>query len=327
MNGQGKPSGPKRPHAPLNMVPVYKTLEELKASSPSRAHGLSEEDEERWRRAAINLMVTAGLTIRMDHCAVLTGLEFFHRFYAEHSMVTNDRFLMAMACMYLGAKIADFPKSSRDIIYGCVDAMCTTHEESSRLRNDSEWMKQTRQAINDAERALLYHLGFRFSWKPAPFTVINILKDKTSGGIGTFLDGYFENKPEEERGVLSTMCVHLANESAKIPLNLQYPPEAIAAVCIWLGMKLFKVTATPPALFDPKTGKAKQWYHMYGVENKDLEIIADQITGSVVGDAEAAHEIISGAVRVVKTEFINLNSNQQSGGGLLAPPPASAVGR
>jgi hypothetical protein len=65
MKGQGNPSAPKRPHAPLNMVPVYKTLEELKASSPSRAHGLSEKDEESWRRAAINLMVNAGLALRM----------------------------------------------------------------------------------------------------------------------------------------------------------------------------------------------------------------------------------------------------------------------
>jgi len=65
MQGQGKPSASKRPHAPLNMIPVYKTLEELKASSRSRAHGLSEEDEESWRRAAINLMLTAGLAIKM----------------------------------------------------------------------------------------------------------------------------------------------------------------------------------------------------------------------------------------------------------------------
>jgi hypothetical protein len=64
MKDQGKPSVFK-PHAPLNMVPVYKTLQELKASSPSRAHGLSEEDEERWKRAAINLIVTAGTKINM----------------------------------------------------------------------------------------------------------------------------------------------------------------------------------------------------------------------------------------------------------------------
>jgi hypothetical protein len=212
---------------------------------------------------------------------------------------------MAMACLYLGAKIADFPKSSRDIIYSCVDAMCTTQEESRRLRNDSEWMKHTRQAINDAERALLYHLGFRFSWKPTTYTVIDILDDIASDGIGTFLAGYFESKTKAELGILSTLCVCLANESAKIPLNLQYPPEAIAAVCIWLGMKIYKVSATPPALFDPKTGKAKQWYHMYGVENADLEIIADQITASVVGDAETAKEIFNEAARVVKVEFIN----------------------
>jgi len=227
-----------------------------------------------------------------------------------------------MACLYLGGKIADFPKSSRDIIYGCVNAMCSTQEESIRLRNDSEWMKQTRQAINDAERALLYHLGFRFSWKPAWFTVVDILNDTTSGGIGTFLAGYFENKLKEERDTLDYICYRLANESAKIPLNLQYPPEAIAAVCIWMGMKLFKVTAKPQSITDPKTGEAKQWYHMYGLENRDIEIIADQITASTVGDAAAADEIINGAVRVVKVEFVDKSVMAPA----PAPPPTSAVG-
>ncbi len=64
MRSQGKSPGLK-PHAPLNMIPVYKTLQQLKASSPSRAHGLSEKDEESWRYTAINLLITASQTISM----------------------------------------------------------------------------------------------------------------------------------------------------------------------------------------------------------------------------------------------------------------------
>jgi hypothetical protein len=249
-------------------------------------------------------------------------------FIITHSFPSLSQ-LMSMACIYLGAKLADFPKSSRDIIYGCVSAMCTP-EESNRLRNDSEWMKQTRQAINDAERALLYHLGFRFSWAPAPLTSLKLLSDNTSGGIGTFLQGYFENRPEKERDQLTTLCYVLAIESAKVPLALQYPIEAIAAVCIWLGMKIMRLNASPPPVRDSKTGQPKQWYHVYGLENEDIEVIAEQITASVVGDAEAAKEIINGAVMVIKTEFIN--ANQGTGGatvGMMAPPPAvdgAAVG-
>jgi hypothetical protein len=65
MTGRREPPAPKKPHAPLNMIPVYRTLQELKAASPSRAHGLSEEDEESWKRAAVNLMVSAGLHMGM----------------------------------------------------------------------------------------------------------------------------------------------------------------------------------------------------------------------------------------------------------------------
>ena len=66
MQSQQGRSAPRTPHAPCNMIPVYRTLKELKESSPSRKHGLSEEDEERWRRAAINLMVNAAVKINMQ---------------------------------------------------------------------------------------------------------------------------------------------------------------------------------------------------------------------------------------------------------------------
>jgi len=44
----------------------YKTLDELKKNSPSRAHGLSEEQEVEWKRAAINLIITTGIRLKMS---------------------------------------------------------------------------------------------------------------------------------------------------------------------------------------------------------------------------------------------------------------------
>ena len=243
-----------------------------------------------------------------DHTALCTAIGFFHRYYAEHSMVTNDRFLMAMACLYLGGKIADFPKSSRDIIFGCVSTMCETDEESSRLRNNNEWMKQTRQAINDAERALLYQVGFRFFWETTITAVFRILQDMTNEvgvmGIGAFLNlAYYKGIPPNEKPELTNLSFLLANESIKVPLTLQYPTEAIAAVCVWMGMKMFKVPGSPTNVVNEK-GQSKKWYYKYGLEAEDVEIIAQQITEAVVGDAEAWKEITSEAAKVIKTELI-----------------------
>jgi hypothetical protein len=233
-----------------------------------------------------------------------------------------------MACMYLGGKIADTPKASRDIIHKCVEHMCATPEEAFRLLHDIEWMKQTRKAINDAERALLYQLGFRFSWMSALSHVIRILNDRTTaGGIGTFLNAYYEaqlGSEDNPYNQLSQIAVVFALESAKVPLALQYPTDAIAAVCIFMGMKFMKVNAVPPALVEPETRQAKQWYYAYGLENKDVDIIADQITGSVVADAKAAEDIMNRAVEI-KVEILGPDSNQ-GGKGAMPPPPPPAVG-
>ena len=56
--------GPRFPERDMNHR-SYKTLQQLKDSSPSRHHGLSAEDEERWKRSAINLIITAGGTLKM----------------------------------------------------------------------------------------------------------------------------------------------------------------------------------------------------------------------------------------------------------------------
>ena len=196
--------------------------------------------------------------------------------------------------MYLGGKVADAPKSCRDIICACTEAICSTTEEASRLRNDPDWMKATKEVVCNAERALLYVLGFRFSWTSAPQAVVQILDDQKGAGLGAFLDGRLQ---EPERAQFHQMCMHLANQSAKGPLVLQYPSEAIGAACIWLGMKVLKIDGSIITPFD-----TKPWYSQYGLNPDDLDIIVEQISTSVVKDKKAAEEIIANAEKA-RAEF------------------------
>jgi hypothetical protein len=168
-------------------------------------------------------------------------------------------------------------------------------------------MKQTRQAINDAERALLYQIGFRFTWSDVLKYHTTILSDEKSEGIGKYLDEYFkksipdDSERTKEWETLGGLTRQLAVRSMKVSLVLQYPNDAIAAACIWLGLKLLKIPRDF-AFRDPKTGESKQWYYAYGLENKDLEIITEQITEAMVDDAKEAEKIINSAVKV-EAEF------------------------
>jgi len=194
-----------------------------------------------------------------DHVATITALEFLHRFYAEFSMVTNDRFLISLACLYLAGKVADSPKSSRDIILAglsCVESSKEAFEEKFRNR---EWIDAARQQLTKAERAILYQTGFRFGKMTVTEAVLHMLQDDP---LLPFLRATFTD--EERLSNFSQLCIHFSNQSAKIPLVIQYRAETIAGACIWMTLKLFKVDDV--SLRDPKP-----WYCKYSITHDALQ--------------------------------------------------------
>jgi len=190
--------------------------------------------------------------------------------------------------------VADTPKSSRDVIAACLDRVCIDKEESRRIWQDREWMEVARERINVAERAILYQLGFRFSWTTPQEHLIRMLcgSDSSSLLLQYFIRHF--GSDEDRRNRFNQICLHLTNQSSKIPLVLQYPTEAIAAACLWLGMKLLKVDTRPlSALY-----KGQPWYYKYGLENSDLDVITEQISKSIVSDTAAAVELAAQATAV-----------------------------
>lgn len=192
-----------------------------------------------------------------DHTATLTALELLHRYYAQYSMVTNDRFLISMACLYLGGKIADSPKRSRDVIMMGVRAVEQIPEVAEAKIYDREWMDGARQQLVKAERALLYQTGFRFERMTVVEAVVHMLQDQP-------LKGFVDDLDDEKRGWFSTLCVSYANHSAKTPLILQYAVDSIASTCVWMAMKFMKLDTRMLTV-------PKPWYFMYHVSGKDLE--------------------------------------------------------
>ena len=255
---------------------------------------------------------------RRDHQGTVTAIEFLHRFYAANSMVTNDRFvsdpasssapappspkqthcplthtalstpdtppqLMSMACLYLAGKVADSPKSSRDVVVASIECISDDPAEASRRYQDREWLAAAREQVNRAERALLYHLGFRFGHTTVPATFISMLQVEPLVG---FLATAFPDPAT--RTNFNHTCLHVCNQSCKVPLVLQYPPEAVAAACVWFVMKLYKLDTTPLRTVSP--GR-QPWYAPYGLGPAELEIIASQLRDAVLGDVEMAEEL------------------------------------
>lgn len=265
-----------RPADPGPYKIPLRSLEDLKATSPSRKHGVSEEQEETWRRNCVDLIIKTGLKLQIDHLATLTALEFLHRFYAEYSMATNDRFLMSMACLYLAGKVADSPKSSRDILLAGSSVL--KRNKHGIEAHDKHWLDAARKQLVRAERALLYQTGFRFPNTSATGLVIPMLRDKK---LYEFLKSTL--KDDEKVSNFSQLCIHFSNQSAKIPLILQYEPSVIAAACIWMVMKMLKVPDAILRVPEP-------WYVQHGARNGDLLDISNQLINDLLRDASRIAE-------------------------------------
>lgn len=257
-------------------VPL-RSLQELKATSPSRKHGVLEDQEEIWRRNCVDLIIKTGLKLQIDHVATITALGFLHRFYAEYSMATNDRFLMSMACLYLAGKVADCPKSSRDILLAGSSVLSKKQSVEEKAR-DKKWLDSARKQLIRAERALLYQTGFRCSSKTVTESLVLMLQDDK---LYTFLKNTL--KGDEQLANFSQLCIHLSNQSAKIPLILQYESHMIAAACVWMVLKLLRV---PDAILRVP----QPWYADYGVKTGDLADISNQLVGALLRDASRLEE-------------------------------------
>jgi hypothetical protein len=228
---------------------------------------------ERVKRSCVSLIIKTGKLLKIDHTAVITALSFLHRFYGEYSVFKNDRFLVSMACLYLGGKVADCPKSSRDVL---VSGFSVLHPNK---KPEKTWLEEARKKLVVAERMVLYQLGFKFSIKTANEHMMDILlKDER---LSSFLKGTLTG--DQELAKFNRLSNTLVNSSAKIPLVVHYEPRTIAAVCVWFVIKMLKLP-------DTDLNQPRPWYAAYATA-KELKEVSEQLSDALVRESQEAGEL------------------------------------
>ncbi|KAL6780873.1 hypothetical protein ACKKBG_A08810 [Auxenochlorella protothecoides x Auxenochlorella symbiontica] len=262
------------------------TAEELEAMSVNRKHGVSPALENRMKRSAIDLIAHAGKALNMDHVAMGTAVVIFHRYYATHSFLLNDKFLIAMACLYLGGKLEDTPKSARDVITACCMRRYGPEVAGLSLRNH-DFLTAARERLFLAERAVLYALRFDVAIEHPFGTMLAALRMPA-------LTRVWQEWGQAHPGSVSfqQMCINLLNDSYKLPLCLMFPACHVALACIWTVMKVLRI---PTRLSDDGV---TPWWQEHGMQHEDLKEIscmllerlyhADYGAGGTVGPASAA---------------------------------------
>jgi len=267
----------------------------------------------------VSLIIRTGMLLKIDHTAVVTAVSFLHRFYAEHSVFKNDRFAISMACLYLGGKVADSPKSSRDVLMAGFSVLYP------KVRPTKEWLDAARKKLVRAERVVLYQTGFKFASKTANQHMLDLLQERQlnsfltstlKGDAVKFFNlsnalvraccwvecrvlcgalsrdgGRSDDGGRSQTPLLLVPLSHSfpsltrsrcqVNSSAKIPLIVEYHPKTIAAACVWFAMKLFKLP-------DGALNQPRPWYAQFATA-EDLKDISERLSSTLSEKAGLVH--------------------------------------
>ena len=164
----------KRPAAaPSRLYP----LRELLDASPSRADGVSVQQEAAFRHTVVRFLedvagvlatsppVTGdggGAPIRVPRPVIATACVFAHRFYARNSCAAyeNRCHVVGAACLLLACKVDAAPRTLADIV--CASYRLRTNGGDLLSDQHKPNYQRERDNVLDAERRLVRALGFHF---------------------------------------------------------------------------------------------------------------------------------------------------------------------
>ncbi|KAG2447649.1 hypothetical protein HYH02_007567 [Chlamydomonas schloesseri] len=203
----------------------FRTLEDLRNHNPSIRDGLEPDKERMWRRQYCKLIQDAGVAMRVPQWGIAVGITLCHRFFAVKSMKRNDRFLIATACLFLAAKVEEAPRLLKNVISEVERVRHSKDPVKQRELDDPAKMERYREEVLQAERAVLYTLGFDLDVQH-PYTMLLEWLNK---------ERLLDEPPGSPFKPLVQNSWNLVNDSLRTTLCLQFPPPKIAAAALWLA--------------------------------------------------------------------------------------------
>jgi cyclin T len=197
--------------------------------------------------------------------AISTAIVYLHRFYAVRSLKFTDHHIAAMACLFLGGKVEDSPKSVSLIIKISLELGMGSEREAIQFCKAS--LQFAKERVFTAERSILYALGFSFSFTHPTALVIKWFKPHNNplAGLKSIIGEAIFQK-------LTNASFSLASQSLKTPLCLQLAPHYITVGCIWMASKLLKIDD----VVEDAIGKW-WWEDPFNTEVDWLKMVYDQM--------------------------------------------------
>ena len=234
---------------------------EVLANSPSKRDGVGADDEMAQRIWGCELIMEAGILLRLPQVVMCTAQNLFHRFYYRVSLLRFDAFLSAMGCFFLACKIEEKPKRIREVLMVFHFTFRVRCRSTATLELGGVRYNGWKADLVRVERHILKELGFSFyiidhSHKFILFFV------KLLGGDGD----------------LAQEAWAYLNDSMRTDASLRYRSEVIACAAIFMAAR--KLGRKLPT--DEDGGVP--WWEVFYVGRDELDAVVDAILKLYVRD-------------------------------------------
>ncbi|KAF8388032.1 hypothetical protein HHK36_026698 [Tetracentron sinense] len=153
----------KRDRSKLEDDMVFMSRDEIERCSPSRKDGIDSLGETYLRYSYCAFLQNLGLRLELPQTTIGTAMILCHRFFVRQSHAGHDRFLIATAALFLGAKYEETPRPLNDLLRTSSDICHKQDHAFFSYLLPVDWFEQYRERVLEAEQMILTTLDFELS--------------------------------------------------------------------------------------------------------------------------------------------------------------------
>ncbi|XP_073266963.1 cyclin-T1-4 isoform X2 [Populus alba] len=157
--------------------PVFLSKDEIERHSPSRKDGIDALRETHLRYSYCAFLQNLGLRLELPQTTIGTGMVLCHRFFVRRSHACHDRYLIAVAALFLAAKSEETPRPLNNVVRVSCEIF---HKQDITFLSyllPVDWFEQYRERVIEAEQMILTTLNFEINVQH-PYGPLTTILDK-----------------------------------------------------------------------------------------------------------------------------------------------------
>lgn len=218
------------------------------------------------RTFACDAIQNAGILLNLPQAAVTTAQMLLHQVYNSQDY-TFDKCpvdITAMAALFLGAKIEEYPRKAREVIDVFTHVISLKFKRNIQLHFSDH--DKIREELFTTEKKILKNLGFNLLSNYPHKILVNYYH-----AIVRALDPEHNVWRKHENHRILQLAWNYCNDSLRTDVFIQLSKEAVVCACI-------EMACEDTAMSFPRSTKGQAWYSLFVKNESEVKSAIDIIS-------------------------------------------------